>query len=288
MKIQGRAPHLPTSSSKPSSLAQKPWKDIPSSPLHDIFSKLWSIGDNVTVSDKQTISLHALLCISAHNNVTWMAFWFLISLQMVQKQAGGALGCAGAHRAWGSSFLTRHDVGSAVNRKSRDSWGGTAAPLPSWISLSHVHKDFPCSELQWLGWKVRFPDPTMLTPWWGRGLPPIPARHRVWCSPRVKTCQRGEQLGLVPAPGCLFLSNAKLGVQLCQHREGLPLWSAGPAEMHRQGWKCYQRDSEQCFMYSPWGISRSLVSPSMSSKQVSQSSLTSDTDTRQMLLYIFQ
>lgn len=71
-------------------------------------------------------------------------------------------------------------------------------------------------------------------------------------------------------------------------RGAAPSETAGPAETHRQGWKCRERVSGVLRMYFPWGIGKGLVSPSMSSKQVSQLNLISATDTRQMLLYIFQ
>lgn len=66
-----------------------------------------------------------------------------------------------------------------------------------------------------------------------------------------------------------------------------------PAKIYSQVWKGYcgrtgERVNSGFRIYFLWGIGNGFVSPGMSSKQVSQLCLKSDTDRRQMLLYIFQ
>ena len=100
----------------------------------------------------------------------------------------------------------------------------------------------------------------------------------------------GRAASHISVLGCPFLGNTVLGVLLDQHRgvlsplklQDLQKRTGKAASVTRE------RVSSVLRMYFPLWLEKSLVSPSMSSKQVSQLSLISATDTRQILLYIFQ
>lgn len=152
-----------------------------------------------------------------------------------------------------------------------------------------------------MGRRMKFSGPALLTPQLGEDshghscpflCPPVAASAQGLGARRESGTFRWE--GRVASPisalGCPFLGNTVLGVPLDQHRGVLPPLKTQDLQKRTGKAESVTRErvSSVLRMYFPLGLGKSLVSPSMSSKQVSQLSLISATDTRQILLYIFQ
>lgn len=125
----------------------------------------------------------------------------------------------------------------------------------------------------------------------------------LWCSPWLGNISRRQESGLPffrhPAACSLattcWLSQLPVRLsQRCWWGWCCLLWICKTCKNVQTSLKGLlrqnRRQSEQRFFHIHflWGTGNGFVSPGMSSKQVSQLCLKSDTDTRQMLLYIFQ